>query len=163
MNEHFLSYKKRITHPIGFRWFLLTKLPSAFFAGLRLQQLTIEESTVTVGYRWFNKNPFRSIYFAVLAMAAEASTGILSMGALYKRNPSVSMLIVRIEGEFYKKAVGKIAFTCSNGLEVQQAVEDAIATGKSIAVKCESVGRNTSNEAVAKFYCTWSFKARSDV
>jgi hypothetical protein len=96
-------------------------------------------------------------------MAAEASTGILGMSAVYKRKPSVSLLIVKIEGNFFKKAVGKIAFTCSDGAKVHQAVEEAIASGESKSTICRSIGKNESGEIVAEFFCTWSFKARSAV
>lgn len=138
------------------------KLPSAFFAGLGLEKLSPEAAAISVSYKWFNKNPFRSLYFAVLSMAAEASTGVLGMSAVYKREPSVSMLIVKIEGNFLKKAIGKIVFTCANGLRVHQAVEDAIASGESKSVVCRSIGINEAGEPVAEFFCTWSFKARRD-
>jgi hypothetical protein len=141
--------------------FLFAKVPSAFFAGLQLERLTMEEAATSVKYKWFNRNPFNSVYFAVLSMAAEASTGILGMSAVYKREPSVSLLIVKIEGSFMKKAIGKIVFTCADGLKIQQVVEEAIATGESKSVACESVGKNEMGEIVAQFYCTWSFKARS--
>jgi hypothetical protein len=141
--------------------FLLTKLPSAYFAGLRLRKLEADEAVISVGYSWFNKNPFRSTYFAILSMAAEATTGILSMAALYKRNPSVSMLIIKIEGNFYKKAVGIISFSCQDGAVIQQAVEDTIATGESKSVTCTSTGTNAAGEVVATFFCTWSYRARS--
>ena len=141
--------------------FLLTKLPAAFFAGLSLKELTAERAAIAVRYSWFNKNPFRSTYFAILSMAAEASTGILCMAAMYKRSPSVSMLIVKIEGNFYKKAVGKIMFRCQDGAMIQQAVEDAISSGESKSVTCTSIGVNAAGEEVATFFCTWSFRARS--
>lgn len=140
---------------------MLTKLPSAYFAGLRLKKLEAEEAIVSVAYKWFNKNPFGSLYFAILSMAAEASTGILCMSAIYKRQPSVSMLIVKIEGHFFKKAVGEIIFTCTDGLKIQQAVEDAIASGESKSVTCQSTGKNELGESVAEFFCTWSFRERS--
>lgn len=140
--------------------FLLTKLPSAYFAGLKLKKLEVEEANISVRYKWFNKNPFGSLYFAVLSMAAEASTGVLCMAALYKRNPSVSMLIVKIEGNFVKKAVGEISFMCADGLKIQQAVEEAITTGESQMVSCKSTGVNEAGDCVAEFFCTWSFRAR---
>ncbi|MCW3112071.1 MAG: hypothetical protein JWR18_467 [Segetibacter sp.] len=161
MNPNFSSFKNRLASPFSFRVFLLTKLPSAYFAGLQLKKLEAEEAIIGVSYKWFNKNPFGSLYFAILSMAAEASTGILCMSALYKRQPSVSMLIVKIEGNFFKKATGEILFTCPDGLKIQQAVEDAIAYGESKSVTCQSIGRNESGETVAEFFCTWSFKARS--
>ncbi|MCW3080374.1 DUF4442 domain-containing protein [Segetibacter sp.] len=161
LNPNFSAFQKQLATPFAFRMFLFSKLPAAFFAGLQLMKLAPHEAAIGVRYKWFNKNPFGSLYFAVLAMAAEASTGILCMSALYKRKPSVSMLIVKIEGNFFKKAVGKIVFTCSNGLEVQQAVEDAITSTESTSVVCETVGKNEAGESVARFFCTWSFKSRS--
>jgi hypothetical protein len=160
VNPHFEIFKKQITNPIKFSWFMLTKLPSTWFAGLRIEKLTEHEASVSVKYKWFNKNPFRSVYVAILSMPAEVSTGILCMGALYKRNPSVSMLAVGMEGSFIKKATSKIVFTCSDGKEVNNAVEKAIATGESVTVTCHSVGTNEDGEIVAEFYFTWSFKAR---
>jgi hypothetical protein len=140
---------------------MLTRLPSAWFAGLVIEELTAQKAVISVRQKWFNKNPFHSIYVAILSMPAEVSTGILSMGALYKRNPSVSMLAVNMEGAFVKKATGKILFTCSDGQQINEAVERAISTGQSVTIKCRSVGTNESDEVVAQFYFTWSFKARS--
>jgi hypothetical protein len=141
--------------------FLLIKLPAAFFAGLRLKELTEGTAVVSVRYNWYNKNPFRSLYFAVLSMAAEASTGILCMSALRKRKLAVSMLIIKIEGNFYKKAIGEIRFTCLDGLKIADTVNDAIAMVESKSVTCQSIGTNATGEIVAEFFCVWSFKVRS--
>lgn len=46
--------------------------------------------------------------------------------ALYKRKPKVSILVVKSEGHFYKKAIGKILFPCNNGEVISMAVEEAI-------------------------------------
>ena len=139
---------------------MLTRLPSAWFAGLRIESLSAEEAVVSVRYKWFNKNPFRSIYVAVLSMPSEVSTGILCMGALYNRNPAVSMLVVKSDGQYYKKAVGKILFTCSDGKAINDAVEQAITTGESTTINCYTVGKNEQGEVVADFHFTWSFKVR---
>ena len=101
------------------------------------------------------------MYFAVLAMAGEVSTGILAMGYLYRPKPSVSMLLVKNEGEFFKKATGKIVFTCNDGEAINAAVEQAIATGEATSFACTAMGKNESGEVVAKFIYTWSFKARN--
>jgi hypothetical protein len=139
---------------------MLFKIPAAFIAGLRVESVSDEAVSVSVRRKWINQNPFRSIYFAVLSMAAEMSTGILGMAALYKRHPPVSMLIVNIEGSFIKKATGKVVFTCTDGSIVNEAVERAIATGQGTTVKCASTGVNEQGEIIAEFLCTWSFKAR---
>ncbi len=100
------------------------------------------------------------MYFAVLAMAGEVSTGILAMGYLYNRNPSVSMLLVKTEGEFFKKAIGNIVFTCNDGEAINHAIDQAIAEGKGTSYACTSTGVNESGKVVATFIFTWSFKAR---
>lgn len=140
---------------------MLTQLPSAWFAGLRIEELTEEKAVISVKQKWFNKNPFKSIYVAILSMPAEVSTGILAMGTLYRRQPSVSMLAVGMEGSFIKKATGKILFTCKDGKQLNDGVEKTIATGQPTTVRCHSIGTNEVNEIVAEFYFTWSFKARS--
>ena len=139
---------------------MFTKLPSAWFAGLRIVSLSSNQSVISVQQKWFNKNPFNSIYFAILSMAAEVSTGILCMGSIYNRNPAVSMLVISSQGHFYKKATGKILFTCTDGNQVDEAVERSIATGEGVTVICKSVGTNVKQEIVADFLFTWSFKAK---
>ncbi|WP_018615578.1 hypothetical protein [Segetibacter koreensis] len=160
MSSNFLTFKKKLANALVFRTFLLTKVPAAFFAGVRLEKLEMEESAISVQYNWFTKNPFRSVYFAVLLMPAEISTGILCIGYLYKRTPAVSMLLVHTEGDFLKKATGKIVFTCTDGMLVSNAINKAVSTGEATAVRCHSIGKNEKEEIVADFYFTWSFKAR---
>lgn len=163
MTSDFHIFQKQLGNSFAFRWFLFTKVPAAFFAGLRLEKLQREESAISVGYNWFTKNPFRSVYFAVLSMPAEISTGILCMGYLYKRNPGMSMLLVHTEGNFLKKATGKIIFTCTDGLVIHEAVDKAATTGESTLVRCRSIGKNEQQEIVADFYFTWSLKIRKKV
>jgi hypothetical protein len=107
-----------------------------------------------------SKNPFRSTYFACLSMAAEMSTGALAMAHLYKINPPVSMLVVKVESEYFKKATGTTNFVCSDGELFQQAIEQTIATGEPKTVRAKSIGRNKDGDVVAEFYITWSFKAK---
>ena len=161
MNPNFDLFIQQINRPYKFNLFLLKLLPSAYFAGLGVHSFTPEQATISVKEKWFNKNPFRSVYFAILSMAAEVSTGALCWGAIYKRNPAVSMLLVKVDGSFYKKATGKILFTCADGDAVNKVVDEAINTGTGTTVTCHSTGRNEAGEMVAEFNFTWSFKARS--
>lgn len=147
-------------HPVKFRMFLFSKLPSAYFAGVRIKSFDENRCEVTVPYKWFSQNPFRSTYFACLSMAAEMSTGALSMGYLYKRKPRVSMLVIRTEGEYFKKAIDKTTFTCEDGALIRQAIEESISTGEAKTVSARSTGRNKAGEIVAEFKITWSFKIK---
>jgi hypothetical protein len=147
-------------HPVKFRMFLFTKLPSAYFAGLRVKEVDERHCIVTVPYKWFSKNPFRSTYFACLSMAAEMSTGALAMAHLYKITPPVSMLVVKVESEYFKKATGLTTFVCEDGELIQKAIAESIATGEARIVRAKSAGRNKDGEAIAEFFITWSFKSK---
>jgi hypothetical protein len=161
MESNFQSFARQMTSPIKFRLFLLAKLPSAYFSGVRVINLTENRCEVTVPFKWFSQNPFRSTYFACLSMAAEMSTGALALGHLYKRNPPVSMLVVKTEGEYFKKATGKTVFTCEDGDQLKKTIEDAISSGEGKTCRAKSTGRNSNGEIVAEFYITWSFKAKN--
>jgi hypothetical protein len=150
-----------IQNPFKFIYFLLAKLPSAYFSGVRLKYADEQQSLVTVPYKWFSKNPFKSTYFACLSMAAEMSTGILAMAHIYKKEPAISLLVIKTEGSFLKKATGITTFTCEDGLVFQQAVNEAAASGKSTTVAARSTGKDQSGDIVAEFIITWSFKAKS--
>ena len=160
MPSNFSEFKTTITNPIKYQLFLITKLPLAFFVGLKLVALQQDQAVVSVRFKWLNKNPFRSMYFAVLAMAAELSTGILPVAYTYKSQPSVSMLVVKCEGEFYKKAIGNIVFTCVDGLAIADAIKQTITTKQGVTISSTAIGKNDQGEVVAKFIFIWSLKAK---
>ena len=160
MNSNTKAFVGLMKHPLKFRTFLLMKLPSAFFSGVRIRDIDDKHCVVTVPYKWFSQNPFRSTYFACLSMAAEMSTGALAMAHLYKRNPAVSMLVVKVESEYFKKATGRTTFICEDGEAMLSAIEESTATGEGRIVKARSIGKNADGDIVAEFYITWSFKAK---
>ena len=155
------KFLQLINNPFKLRFFLLAKLPSAFFSGVRVLVADEKKCVVTVPYKWFSKNPFKSTYFACLSMAAEMSTGVLAMAHVYKREPGVSMLVLKIKGDFNKKAVGRTSFTCEDGLAFEQAVNEAASSGKSTSLAARSAGKDKNGDIVAEFVITWSFKAKS--
>lgn len=161
MNPGFREFRQQITNPLKFRIFMLKRLPSALFAGLRIKALDDQHAVVAVSYKWFNQNPFRSMYFAVQSMAAEMSTGLLASGQVYKSNPPVSMLVVGLEAKFVKKAVDTISFTCTDGDAIGDAIESSIASGEGKTITCYSAGTNLAGELVSEFWITWSFKAKT--
>jgi len=160
MNTNAPEFIKMMKHPVKFRMFLFFKLPAAFFAGVRVREVDKKKCVVTVPYKWLSQNPFRSTYFACLSMAAELSTGALAMTQLYKSDPPVSMLVVKVESEYFKKATDKSSFVCEDGELFQKAIEETIATGEPRTVKAKSIGTNKAGEKVAEFYITWSFKSK---
>lgn len=161
MNPQAPAFIKLMKHPVKFRMFLFFKLPSAFFAGVRVREVDEEKCVVTVPYKWFSQNPFHSTYFACLSMAAEMTTGVLGLMQLHKRMPPVSMLVVKVESSYFKKATGRTKFTCADGALFRQAVDETIASGEARTVTARSTGVNKQGELVADFLVTWSFKAKA--
>ncbi|MDP9230598.1 MAG: DUF4442 domain-containing protein [Bacteroidota bacterium] len=149
-----------VNHSVKFRIFLFKKLPSAFFAGVRVKSLNENHCEVTVPYKWFSQNPFRSTYFACLSMAAEMSTGLLAMAHLYQINPKVSMLVTKVEGDFLKKATGITTFICEEGNNIKQTIAESIRSGEGKTIRVKSIGQNMNGETVAQFFITWSFKRK---
>ncbi len=157
------KFLRLINNPLKFRIFLFTKLPAAFFSGVRVLKADEKTCVVTIPYKWFSQNPFKSTYFACLSMAAEMSTGILAMAHLYELNPPVSMLVLKVQGDFIKKATGRTTFTCDEGSAIRQTIQDAIFSNEGKMITSRSYGRNKAGEIVAQFEITWSFKVKSNI
>jgi hypothetical protein len=141
--------------------YLLFKLPAAFFSGIKVKESNEEKCITSVTYKWLTQNPFRSIYFASLAMAAEMSTGAIALSNVYKRKPSISMLVTRMEATYFKKATGTIFFTCEQGKEIALIIDEAVETGEGKSIVAKSTGKNKSGEIVAEFLFGWSFKTKT--
>lgn len=140
---------------------MLRKLPAAYFSGVRVRYTDENKCAVTVPFKWLTKNPFKSTYFASLSMAAEMSTGILAMGHIYKKLPHVSMLVTKIEGNFFKKATGTVTFISEDGRRIASMIREAMSSGKSISLNTYSTGKDEQEETVAEFVVTWSFKVKT--
>ena len=153
------AFRRQVLTPAKMKLFMVQKLPMAWLAGLRLTQLTPEMATVTIRYKYLTQNPFRSLYFACLAMAGEMASGIQGMMHVQAGGP-VSMLVTGIQGDFTKKAVGLITFTCPDGARIAQAVAESRATGEGRTLICTSTGRDEAGDVVAVFHLTWSFRAK---
>lgn len=111
-------------------------------------------------FKWLTQNPFRSTYFASLAMAAELSTGALATLHTQRTKLGISMLITGMDARYFKKAKGKIIFTCEDGLKIKEAAKQAMESDKGITVIAQSLGKNENNEMVAEFNFAWSLKSR---
>ena len=153
---------KLLLHPLKFKAFLLTRLPAALFSGVKIVSANENHCEVSIPYKWFTRNPFRSTYFACLSMAAEMSTGALAMMHAQNEDQKVSMLVVKVEGEFFKKATGRAFFRCEGGDEIKRVIKNCIATNEPGTIRAKSNGRNKAGEIIAEFYITWSFKARTN-
>lgn len=146
--------------PFKLNAFTFFKLPSAFWSGVRVKQITSENCKVSVKYSWFNQNPFKSMYFAVQAMAAEFTTGALVMFHIKSSGKNISMLVAQNKAVFTKKATGKITFTCTQGNEIAECIENAIRTNERQTIWLTSIGINENGEQVSEMQFQWTIKSR---
>jgi hypothetical protein len=147
--------------PAKLNTFLFLKLPAAFWSGVRVKSISEGQCIVTVKHRWFNQNPFKSMYFAVQAMAAELTTGALVMMQIKKSEKKISMLVANNNGNFSKKATGRITFICNDGHLIEDAIKKTIATGEGQTVWMKSIGVNEKGEQVSEMNFEWSIKLKS--
>lgn len=140
--------------------FLFFKLPSAYFCGVRVIEITAETCKATVTHRWINQNPFNSMYFAVQAMAAELTTGALVMNAIQQSGVKISMLVANNRSSFSKKATGKITFVCADGALVKQGVDLALKTGEGQTFWLKSTGYNKEGIEVSEMHFEWTVRVK---
>ena len=150
-------FKSKLT---SFNTYTFFKLPSAWWTGVRVTEVDDFHAEVSVKHRWVNQNPFGSIFWAVQGMAAELSTAIFLMYTIRKSKQPVSMLVLKNQAVFKKKAKGLIKFHCSQGNNAVDAVKKAIKSGKSVSIKLKSVGTDHSGDIVSEFEFEWSLKKK---
>lgn len=140
--------------------FLFFKLPSAYICGVRVKEINDTECIVTVKHRWINQNPFNSMYFAVQAMAAELSTGALVMSHIKKSGKKIAMLVANNKGNFSKKATGRITFVCKDVNLIEEAIQEAIATGEGQTFWMKSIGTDEKGDQVSEMDFEWSIRLK---
>ena len=141
--------------------FLFLKIPISWIAGVRLKEMNDEICITKVKFGWLNQNPFNSMFWAVQGMAAEFSTGFLCAEKIRKSGKKISMLVVHIQAEFTKKAVGRVTFSCLQGKELDAVLQKAIETGEGQTLTMFSEGKDQKGDLVSKFAFTWSFKVKN--
>ena len=136
------------------------KLPLGWLSGMRVKSINTTSSIVEIKYKWLNQNPFKSMFWAAQGMAAEMTTGVLVMNAIQASKRKVSMLVTKQEGGFYKKATGKIVFTCNDGEKIADAIQKSIETKEGQLVYLTSNGVNEEGITVSTFQFEWSLKVK---
>ncbi|MGM5629648.1 thioesterase [Apibacter raozihei] len=144
----------------NFAIFIKDHLPIAELAGITLQFSSETVAKTQVSLAFINQNPFKSMFWAVQGMAAELSSGVLCINAINKFKHDISMLVIKQEAEFLKKAIGTLTFTCVQGKEIENIIAKSIISQKGESIIVKSEGIDESGDCVAIFYFTWSFKVR---
>lgn len=152
-----LQYLKKISNPAIYFFFMLWRLPSLVFWGVKLKHLSDNQCVVLIKQRWTNQNPFDSIYFSALNGAAELSTGLLFQLHLQEIQ-KYSMLVVSSKSQFKKKARGRITFVCNDGEEIQKNIDNLSNSGETFTFTAISLAKDETESEVGEFEFTWSVK-----
>jgi len=155
-----IYFQRKMLNPFYFKLFLLLKLPMAFLAGIKLKELSCNRAVLQMKYKYLNKNPFGSIYFACLSMAGELASGLLASSITHKSTPDISMLVVGVDINFTKKAIGTIFFECDQGEQILETIQKSITTCEGQTIDVLTVAKNDQGDVVAKFLIKWSFKVK---
>lgn len=159
MNAQSKKYQKQALNPLLFRLGMLRRLPSVFFWGISVNVLDENRCEVSIPFKWRTQNPFGSIYFGALSGAAELSTGALCQ-MMIKGKGDFSMLVVGFKAEFFKKATTAITFSCEQGQELADVLDNMPNQGDTGMLEMIATGRNMNGDVIGKAYITWSFKRR---
>ncbi|MFD0933197.1 DUF4442 domain-containing protein [Psychroflexus salinarum] len=146
--------------PSKINLFLLTKLPSAWLCGVRLNTIDEKNCITTVTHKWINQNPFNSMYFAVQAMAAELSTGAIVMKEINESGEKISMLVQENSSSFHKKAKGKITFTCEDMDLVKNNIKECLIDSEGKKFWMTSTARNEKGDVVSEFKFQWTVRKK---
>jgi len=153
------QFLRRTNAPWQMRLFLFSKLPAAWFMGIGVRSCDGQKAVVSLPYGWRAQNPFRSTYFAAQCAAGELSTGLLCLTHLQEQ-PPVSMLVTRVEAEFFKKADATLLFTCTAGQEVEALIQRVVQSGAAESLTMISSGSLPDGQLASRIIITWSFKLK---
>jgi hypothetical protein len=101
------------------------------------------------------------MFWAVQGMAAELATGALIIMKIKQLNRNMSMLVIKNEAQFTKKAKDQIIFSCTQGKEIDMLLKKAIETGAGQTITLTAEGRDASGDVVSVFNFLWSVKLKS--
>ncbi len=144
-----------------FRLYLFQRLPVAWFIGTKLKSVSLDKAAVSIPFGWRSQNPFRSIYFVAQASAAELPAGLLAYLNIQSTGKNVSILLLRYQAEFSKKAVSTTTFYCDESDVLRKSIANAIETGEGQECTVTVTGKMDNGDVVSVNKITFGFKLRS--
>ena len=146
----------KLRKPWQFYAYMYMRLPSIAFWRVKLKYIDDERCLTQISLSRRTQNPFKSIYFAAQAGAAELSTGLLCLSALAGRG-KWSMLVTESQAYYYKKARNTITFTCKDGTQLLEVLNEADRNGEAATLNMVSEGHDEDGVLISRFVIKWSF------
>jgi len=157
---NFLSETTKYT--LFLRLFTLLKVPSLFYVRPSVHQLDERTCTIKIPFKRRNKNHMNSLFVGVLASGADCTGVLAAMHKTQMKGVKVNFALKSMQVDFIKRAEGDTYFTCEQGVEIGQYVQEALATGErlnrsiTVIATCPDA---TGDEPVAEFTLMLSLKS----
>jgi hypothetical protein len=154
-----LSEYNALCKRVKFRFFTALYMPSAWFAGLRIEKLNDSLCVTSLPGGWKTQNPFKTMYWAVQGMGAELSTGAAPFAISKSMSAKLRMFVIGTEAKFIKQAKGRIIFSCYDNTISRAAIEESMGTGKSVECDLTAIATDSSGDVVSEWIFKWNFLA----
>ncbi|HAZ12592.1 MAG: DUF4442 domain-containing protein [Bdellovibrionales bacterium GWA2_49_15] len=157
-----LPLPKLFKDTLFLRSFSLFNVPMLFFIGPRVVELTETTAIIEIPLNYRTKNHLGAMYFGVLAAGADCAGGVAAMKMIYESGQPVSLVFKNFSAEFLKRAHGNVRFVCTQGEEIKELIQKAIATQErqELPLKIEAFCPGKFVEPVARFVLTLSVKLK---
>ncbi|MBR84442.1 MAG: thioesterase [Euryarchaeota archaeon] len=143
--------------PVKFRLFSLVSMPTARFAGLRMDHLDESSCVTSIPGGWRSQNPFKTMYWAVQGMGAELATGAAPFAMSRAIPEKLRMFVIGTEATFTKRAKGRISFTCKDVIAAREAIELSASSREPVECDMKSIGTDSSGDVVSEWIFKWNF------
>ncbi|KPJ96639.1 MAG: hypothetical protein AMJ53_00175 [Gammaproteobacteria bacterium SG8_11] len=156
--------KAATTATLTLRFFSFWKIPLIYFVRTSVVSIDEEKVVIKIPFRRRTKNHLRSMYFAVLAIGADVAGGMIAWNLIRKSPHKISLIFKSFHADFLKRVEGDALFTCTQGKEIAQLVEEAIQSEERVEKPIEviaTVPDEFADEPVAKFELLLSLKRRT--
>ncbi len=143
--------------------FTFFNIPLIFWLRPRVLELSNERAVVKMKLNRRTRNHVRSMYFGAICTGVDLVPGLLAMRLIKQSKQKISFVFKDFQGEFLHRAESDVYFTCEQGALIQQAVNQAIATGERQNVTLNvvtTVPDKFGSEPTGKFSLTISMKKR---
>lgn len=141
--------------------FLLTRVPTVLWAGIRLEHIDESKCAVSMRRNRRNRNPFDGIYFANIMTGAEMASGLLLFDEIrdFENRSSARFVAViqHAEADFVRPITARAELSCVQGNEIRHAVFDAIAQGRT-SITTLVTARNERGKRAADIRITWHIR-----
>jgi len=148
---------------IIFRLFVFFKVPVLSYLKPTVVRLDERDCIVKIPFKRRVKNHMNSVFVGVLTSGADCASILAAMHKTRMRNVDVVFSLKTLTVNFKKRAESDVYFTCAQGLEISEYVDQALRTGERLNRIIKVVATcpdTTGDEPVAEFEVTLSLRSK---